>query len=87
MRGPELEQTVAEDISKWGAQVRTSLPLAKGDMVRVEEVGGDYKTRAEIRNVTIGPDNHPRLHLLFLDEPAPERLLPPIGADETKGKP
>ncbi len=81
------EQTVAEDIGKWGVQVRTSLPLAKGDMVRVEEVGGDYKTRAEVRNVSIGADGHPRLNLLFLDGPAPERLLPPIGADETTGKP
>lgn len=81
------EQTVAEDLGKWGAQVRTSLPLAKGDMVRIEEVGGDYKTRAEVRNVSIGPDNHPRLNLLFLDEPAPERLLPPIGRDEVKKKP
>jgi hypothetical protein len=56
-------------------------------MVRIEEVGGDYKTRAEVRNVSIGADNHPRLNLLFLDEPAPERLLPPIGADEVKKKP
>ncbi len=81
------EQTMAEDIGKWGAQVRTSLPLAKGDLVRIEEVGGDYKTRAEVRNVSIGPDNHPRLNLLFLDEPVPERLLPPIGTGEIKKKP
>jgi hypothetical protein len=80
------EVTIAEDIGKWGAQVPTSLPLAKGDMVRVTEVGGDYTTRAEVRNVNIPKDGRPRLNLLFLDEPAPERLLPPIGADETKGK-
>ena len=72
---PEEEQTVAEDIGKFGAQVKTSLPVAKGEQVMVEEVGGDYRTRAEIRNVSIGPDGHPRINLLFLDGPAPERLL------------
>jgi len=81
------EQAIAEDIGKWGAQIPTSLPLAKGDMVRVTEVGGDYTTRAEVRNVTIGADGKPHLNLLFLDEPAPERLLPPIGMDEIKAKP
>jgi hypothetical protein len=72
---PQEEQTVAEDIGKFGAQVKTSLPVGKGDMVMVEEVGGDFTTRAEIRNVSIGGDGHPRLNLLFLDGPAPERLL------------
>ena len=70
------EQTVAENLSKWGASVRTSLPVAKGEMVRVEELGGAFRTRAEIRSVSIGPDGSPRLNLLFLDEPTPERLLP-----------
>jgi hypothetical protein len=76
---PQEEQTVAEDIGKFGAQVRTSLPVGKGEMVMVEEVGGDFTTRAEIRNVSIGADGHPRLNLLFLDGPAPERLLNPGG--------
>jgi len=70
------ERTVAENLGKWGAQVKTSLPVAKGDVVLVEEAGG-FKTRAEIRNVSIGPDGCPRLNLLFLDEQTPERLLPP----------
>lgn len=69
------EQTVAENLSRWGAQVKTSLPVAKGEMLVVEEVHGAFKTRAEIRNVSIGPDGAPRLNLLFLDEPAPDRLL------------
>ena len=72
---PQEEQTLAEDIGKFGAQVKTSLPVGKGEMVMVEEVGGDFTTRAEIRNVSIGSDGHPRLNLLFLDGPAPERLL------------
>jgi hypothetical protein len=79
------EKTIAEDVGQWGAQVRaTTLPVVKGAILNVEEIGGDYKTRAEVRNISIGPDGHPRLNLLFLDAPTPERLLPGIGADEAK---
>jgi hypothetical protein len=81
------EKTVAEDVSQWGTQVKAStLPVAKGAIVQVEEIGGDFKTRAEVRNISIGQDGHPRLHLLFLDAPAPERMLPAVGADETAKK-
>jgi hypothetical protein len=77
------ERTVAEDISQQGAQVRaTSLPVVKGAVLQVEEIGGDFRTRAEVRNISIGADGHPRLNLLFLDCPTPERLLPGVGADE-----
>ena len=77
------EKTFAEDVSLWGAQVRaSSLPVGKGAVLEVEEIGGDFKTRAEVRNVSIGPDGQPRLNLLFLDSPAPERLLPAVGASE-----
>jgi hypothetical protein len=69
------ERTMAENLGKWGAQVKTSLPVAKGDVVVVQEAGG-FRTRAEIRSVTIGPDGSPRLNLLFLDEQAPDRLIP-----------
>jgi hypothetical protein len=75
--GTKREETQPENLSKWGALVETRLPVAKGDTVLVAECGGSFKTRAEIRNVTIGADGHPRLSLLFLDEPAPARLLPP----------
>jgi hypothetical protein len=53
----------------------TSLPLAKGDIVMVEEMGGPFKTRAEICNVYIGEDRIPRLNVHFLDSEAPERLV------------
>ena len=77
------ERTIAEDISQQGAQVRaTTLPVVKGAILQVEEIGGDFKTRAEVRNISIGADGHPRLNLLFLDAPTPERLLPGVGADE-----
>jgi hypothetical protein len=82
---PGEEKTVAEDVSRWGAQVRaTTLPVVKGAILQVEEIGGDFKTRAEVRNISIGADGQPRLNLLFLDAPTPERLLPGIGADEAK---
>ena len=71
------EETQAENLSKWGALVRTSLPVAKGEMVEVEDLGGRFRSRAEIRNVSIGADGHPRLNLLFLDQPVPDELLPP----------
>jgi len=77
------ERTVAEDISQQGARVRaTSLPVVKGAILELEEIGGDFKTRAEVRNISIGADGHPRLNLLFLDSPTPERLLPAVGAGE-----
>jgi hypothetical protein len=79
------ERTVAEDVSLWGAQVRAAtLPVLKGAILQVEEIGGDYRTRAEVRNISIGADGQPRLNLLFLDGPAPERLLPAVGADEAR---
>ena len=80
------EKTVTDDVSQWGAQVRAStLPVLKGAILHVEELDGDFKTRAEVRNISIGPDGHPRLNLLFLDSPAPDRMLPGGGADESKG--
>ena len=82
------ETTIAEDVSLRGAQVKAStLPVVKGAILQVAEVGGDWKTRAEIRNISIGQDGHPRLHLLFLDASAPERLLPAVGAEEAPKKP
>ena len=81
------ETTIAEDVSLRGAQVKAStLPVVKGAILQVAEVGGDWKTRAEVRSITIGQDGHPRLHLLFLDASAPERLLPAVGAEETTKK-
>jgi len=74
---PRSEVTVAENLSKWGALVRTALPVARGETVLVAESADRYRSRAEIRNVAIGPDGAVRLNLLFLDGPVPEELLPP----------
>jgi hypothetical protein len=81
------EVAAAEDLGKWGAQVRATLPVAKGALLKVEEPEGDFRTRAEVRNITIGADGHPRLNLLFLDAPAPERLLPAGGTGEAPEEP
>ena len=72
---PQEERTVAENMGKGGARVMTSLPLAKGEIVMVEEMGGTFRTRAEVCNVYIGEDRVPRLNLHFLDSEAPDRLL------------
>jgi hypothetical protein len=69
------ELTVADNISKGGARVMTSLDFMKGDTILVQEAGGGFATRAEIRDVRKGPDGIPRLHLKFLDRQTPERML------------
>lgn len=78
------ERSIVENVRERSATAKTTkLPVLKGATVSVEEVEGDFKTRAEVKNVVIGKDGSPRLELLFLDEPLPERLLPPVGHDET----
>jgi hypothetical protein len=69
------ELTVADNISKGGARVMTSLTFAKGDVILLQEAGGGFATRAEIRDIRKGPDGIPRLHLKFLDRPTPDRML------------
>jgi hypothetical protein len=66
---------VAENLGKGGARVLTSMPVVQGEIVLVEEVGGPFRTRAEIRNIFIGTDKVPRLNLKFLDGEAPDRLI------------
>jgi PilZ domain len=73
--GASEERTVAENLGRGGARVMTSLPLAKGEIVMLEELGGPFRTRAEICNVYIGEDRIPRLNLHFLDAEAPDRLV------------
>jgi len=69
------ELTVADNISKGGARVMTSLGFMKGDIILLQEAGGGFATRAEIRDVRKGPDGIPRLHLKFLDRQTPDRML------------
>ena len=68
------EITIAENIGRGGARVLTSLPVVKGELVLLQEVGGPFESRAEVRNVFIGADRIPRLNLRFLDRQAPDHL-------------
>ncbi len=73
--GPREEQTIAENIGKGGARVLTSLEVAKGEVVEVQEVDGPFHARAEVRNAYVGADHIPRLNLCFLDAEAPAHLV------------
>lgn len=74
--GLEEQRTVADELSRGGARVITSLEsINVGELVEIEEVGGDFRTRASVRHRTLGPDHVPRLGLRFLDRPAPDRLV------------
>lgn len=69
------ELTVADNVSQGGARVMTTLRFQIGDVILLQEAGGGFATRAEVRGVT---QTHPaaeRLHLRFIDREAPERLL------------
>jgi tRNA A-37 threonylcarbamoyl transferase component Bud32 len=70
------ERTIAENVGRGGARVMTTISsLAPGDVVQVEEVGGRFKTRAEVRGSFLGRDRIRRLNLRFLDHEAPDYLV------------
>ena len=70
------ERTIAENVGRGGARVLTTMStLITGDIVHLEEVGGPFKTRAEVRGVYVGKDWTRRLNLRFLDSPAPDYLV------------
>jgi hypothetical protein len=52
----------------------TMSSLVPGDIVHLEEVGGVYKTKAEVRGTYVGKDGIRRLNLLF-DKPAPDYMV------------
>jgi len=70
------ERTIAENMGRGGARVCTTMSsLVQGDVVTLEEVGGPFMTRAEVRHSYLGKDNIRRLNLRFLDRPAPDHLV------------
>ena len=74
--GDRREETiVADNLGAGGARVKTTQPFARGEVVEVVEAGGAFKTRAAVRQSYVGEDSVWRLHLMFLDEQAPSRLL------------
>ena len=73
------ELTVADNVAKGGARVMTSLAFQVGDVLLLQEAGGGFATRAEVRGITRAQRTVDRLHLRFLDRQAPERLLTAVG--------
>ncbi len=69
------ELTVADNVSKGGARVMTSLGFQVGEILLLQEAGGGFATRAEVRAITKVQPTVDRLHLRFMDRQAPERLL------------
>jgi len=83
--GKAVEQrALAENLTARAAEVKATLPVGKGTLLSVEEIDGGFKTRAEVRGISIDKDGQARLSLLFVDDPLPDRLLPP---NEPAGKP
>jgi len=69
------ELTVADNVAKGGARVMTSLGFQVGDVLLLQEAGGGFATRAEVRGITHAQPTVDRLHLRFLDRQAPARLM------------
>jgi len=70
-------RTLAEKLTARSAEVKASLPVSKGSILTVKEIDGDFETRAEVRAIAIDKEGHAHLNLLFVDDPLPDRLLPP----------
>ena len=71
------ERTVADNVSRQGARVMTTMnALDVGEVVSIEEIGGPFRTRAAVRNVHIGADRIRKVGLEFLDREAPATLVP-----------
>jgi hypothetical protein len=69
------ELTVADNVGSGGARVMTTLSFQVGDIVLLQEAGGGFATRAEVRGISRAQPTIERLHLRFIDRQAPERLL------------
>jgi hypothetical protein len=69
------ERTVAENISKGGARLRTARKLTEGDVIVLKEVNGGFEARAQVRGFKVGPDGIRRLHVMFLDGKTPDHLV------------
>jgi hypothetical protein len=69
------ELTLAVDISRGGACLRSAMDFREGEMLLLQEAGGEFATRATVRSVTGSPKEASLLHVEFLDRQAPNRLL------------
>lgn len=65
--GPPEERTITEDVSLGGASVRTTLPLARGELVRLAEMDGPFQASAVVQNISRGADRITRVNLQFMN--------------------
>jgi len=68
--------TVAENISRGGAQLLAPIPVSPGDVIFLREAGGEFETRAEVTNASTDEEGLRRLHVKFLDGRSPGHLVP-----------
>ncbi len=76
-REVQRERTIADQVSRGGMRILTSFSgMGEGDLVAIEEVGGDLEARAEVRHTYVGTDRVRRLGVKLLDCVVPDRLVP-----------
>jgi hypothetical protein len=86
--GAPGEQTVTENVSRGGARVFTTLPIAAGETVTVTDLAHTAPVEARVCHVYAPADGVTRLNLEFLDPAAFERLLRAAGVPSLPaGKP
>jgi hypothetical protein len=71
--GPE-SMGVVTNVAATGAALMTSLPLEVGQNVDLQEIGGPFKTRAEVRHVSVGEDAVRHVSVKFIGEESREFL-------------
>lgn len=69
--------TVAENISGGGAQLLAPIQVSRGDTLVLQEAGGTFASRAEVRNAFADEGGLRRLNVMFLDGRSPRHLFPP----------
>jgi hypothetical protein len=69
--------TVAENVSRGGAQLLAPIAAARGDTLLLLEAGGTFESRAEVRNAFLDDGGLRRLNMMFLDGRSPGHLFPP----------
>jgi hypothetical protein len=77
--GTMEEQTVTENISRGGARVFTTLPVAAGEALTVADLDHRVATEAVVRHVFVGADRVTRLNLQFPDLAGFDRLVHAAG--------
>jgi hypothetical protein len=77
---PGEERTVTENLSRGGARVLSTLPVAAGDVLVVSDIAGRASASAVVCHVFVGADHIARLNLSFTDTASFERLLAAAGA-------